>query len=202
MTTATAPITLSKGDEPASLDGVTKLSVGAAWDPSSGNSGKVMGFLRKAKGTDLDLIAVAMVGSEPKRLAGLDSLNPFGNGSLIHTGDATTGKGDGDDELTEATFANFPAIVTSVVYVVAAFKPGNKFTAARNVAFNVYDATGGRADKVAEVWPSLLGTANACAVAKAYKTPAGTWQFKVIEEFGTIKQGDDQSLMRFAAQYV
>lgn len=193
-------IQLSKGDEAADLNGVEKLNVGAAWDASSGNSGRFMGKLRKAKGTDLDLIAVAMVGAEPKRLAGLDSLNPFGNGSLIHTGDAFTGAADGDDELTEATFANFPGIVTSVVYVVAAFKPGNKFTGARNVAFNVYDATGGRAEKVAEIWPSLLGTANACAVAKAFRTPSG-WQFAVIEEFGTIRQGDDQSLMRFAANY-
>jgi stress response protein SCP2 len=194
-------ITLAKGDEAADLNGVEKLNVGAAWDASSGNSGRIMGKLRKAKGTDLDLIAVAMVGGEPKRLAGLDSLNPFGNGSLIHTGDAFTGAADGDDELTEATFANFPGIVTSVVWVVSAFKPGNKFTGARNVAFNVYDATGGRPEKVAEIWPSLLGTANACAVAKAYKTPAGSWLFEVIEEFGTIRQGDDQSLMRFAAQY-
>lgn len=194
-------ITLTKDDEAADLTGVTRLGVGAQWDPSTGSSGKVVGFLRKKKGTDLDLIAVAMKGPDPVRLAGLDSLDPLGNGSLVHTGDNHTGAGDGDDELAETLFEKVPGIVTSIVYVVAAFKKGSAFTQARKVEFNVYDGTGGSPEKVAQIWPSLLGNSNICAVAKAFRV-GDSWHFKVIEEFGTIKQGDDQSLMRFAASYV
>lgn len=70
-------ITLTKNDEPAELDGVTHLSVGVSWDPTSGSSGGLIGKLRQKVGTDLDLIAVAMQGNDPVRLAGLDSLDPL-----------------------------------------------------------------------------------------------------------------------------
>ena len=66
-------IVLTKEDGPADLDGVTHMSIGVAWDPTSGASGGVMGLLRRKAGTDLDLIAIALRDSEPVRLAGLDS---------------------------------------------------------------------------------------------------------------------------------
>lgn len=70
-------ITLTKEDGPADLDGVTHLSIGVSWDPTAGSSGGVMGVLRRKTGTDLDLIAIAMQGTDPVRLAGLDSLDPW-----------------------------------------------------------------------------------------------------------------------------
>lgn len=62
-------ITLTKEDGPADLDGVTHLSIGVSWDPTAGSSGGVLGKLRRKTGTDLDLIAIAMSGSDPVRLA-------------------------------------------------------------------------------------------------------------------------------------
>ncbi|CAM5578964.1 hypothetical protein SVIOM342S_02123 [Streptomyces violaceorubidus] len=73
-------ITLTKEGGPADLDGVTHLSIGVSWDPTAGSSGGVLGKLRRKTGTDLDLIAVALQGGDPVRLAGLDSLDPMGNG--------------------------------------------------------------------------------------------------------------------------
>lgn len=101
-------ITLKKEDGPADLDGVTHLSIGVSWDPTVGSSGGLMGKLKQKKGTDLDLIAIAMQGADPVRLAGLDSLDPLGNGSLVHSGDNQTGKGDGDDETVTVDFARIP----------------------------------------------------------------------------------------------
>ncbi|MFJ6855086.1 TerD family protein [Streptomyces sp. NPDC091271] len=190
-------ITLTKEDGPADLDGVTHLSIGVSWDPTAGTTGGVMGMLRRKTGTDLDLIAIAVQGADPVRLAGLDSLDPMGNGSLVHSGDNQTGRGDGDDETVTVEFARIPANITSIVFVAAAFKKGSSFQKARNISFKVYDATGGSAQQVADIWPSLLTQENGCAVAKAVRV-GGAWKLEVINSAGKIKQGDEHALMRFA----
>ncbi|NML55508.1 TerD family protein [Streptomyces sp. R302] len=190
-------ITLTKEDGPADLDGVTHMSIGVSWDPTAGSSGGPMGLLRRKKGTDLDLIAIAMHGEDPVRLAGLDSLDPLGNGSLVHSGDNQTGHGDGDDETVTVEFAKIPPHITSIVFVAAAYKKGSSFQKARNISFKVYDATGGSTQQVADIWPSMLTQDNGCAVAKAMRV-GDAWKLQVINEMGKIKQGDDQALMRFA----
>ncbi|MFD9502754.1 TerD family protein [Streptomyces sp. NPDC060035] len=190
-------ITLKKEDGPADLDGVTHLSIGVSWDPTVGSSGGVLGKLRQKAGTDLDLIAIAMQGAEPVRLAGLDSLDPLGNGSLLHSGDNQTGRGDGDDETVTVDFARVPSNITAVVFIAAAYKKRSAFQNARNISFKVYDATGGTTQQVADIWPSLLTDDNGCAVAKAMRDGAG-WKLQVINETGKIKQGDERALMRFA----
>ncbi|MGY0023997.1 TerD family protein [Streptomyces sp. cg35] len=191
-------ITLTKEDGPADLDGVTHLSIGVSWDPTSGSSGGVLGSLRRKQGTDLDLIAIAMAGGDPVRLAGLDSLDPMGNGSLQHSGDNQTGKGDGDDETVTVEFSRIPQNITSIVFIAAAYKKGSSFQKARNISFKVYDATGGSSQQVADIWPSLLSADNGCAVAKAMRV-GGSWKLEVINTTGKIKQGDEHALMRFAA---
>ncbi|MER5667719.1 MULTISPECIES: TerD family protein [Streptomyces] len=190
-------ITLTKEDGPADLDGVTHLSIGVSWDPTAGSSGGVMGVLRRKTGTDLDLIAIAMQGMDPVRLAGLDSLDPMGNGSLVHSGDNQTGRGEGDDETLTVEFARIPPNITSIVFIAAAFKKGSSFQKARNISFKVYDATGGTTQQVADIWPSMLTQDNGCAVAKAVRVD-GSWKLEVINVTGKIKQGDEHALMRFA----
>lgn len=190
-------ITLKKEDGPADLGGVTRLTIGVSWDPTVGSSGGLMGKLRQKAGTDLDLIAIAMSGADPVRLAGLDSLDPLGNGSLVHSGDNQTGKGDGDDETVTVEFERVPDNITSIVFVAAAYKKRSAFQNARNISFKVYDATGGSAQQVADIWPSLVTNDNGCAVAKTIRD-GGSWKLEVINETGKIKQGDEQALMRFA----
>ncbi|MFF3735065.1 TerD family protein [Streptomyces sp. NPDC002476] len=190
-------ITLKKEDGPADLDGVTHLSIGVSWDPTVGSSGGLLGKLRQKVGTDLDLIAVAMQGQEPVRLAGLDSLDPMGNGSLVHSGDNQTGRGDGDDETVTVEFARIPSNITSIVFIAAAYKKRSAFQNARNISFKVYDATGGSSQQVADIWPSMLTNDNGCAVAKAIRVGT-SWKLEVINETGKIKQGDERDLMRFA----
>lgn len=191
-------LTLKKESGPADLTGVTKMGVGVSWDASSGSSGGVFGKLKRAKGVDLDLIAVVMAGENPVRIAGLDSLDPLQNGAIIHTGDNQTGKGSGDDELVEVDFIKTNGTpATSIVFLAAAFKRGTDFGKARNVSFKVYDSTGGSSVQVADVWPSLLSNHNVNAVAKATRV-GDTWQLEVLDVSGVITQGDERSLMRFA----
>jgi stress response protein SCP2 len=156
-----------------------------------------MGKIRQKTGTDLDLIAIALQGAEPVRLAGLDSLDPMGNGALVHSGDNQTGRGDGDDETVTVVFERIPSNITSIVFVAAAYKKRSAFQSARNISIKVYDGTGGSTQQVADIWPSLVTTDNGCAVAKAIRDGA-VWKLQVINETGKIKQGDEQALMRFA----
>lgn len=199
MTTPNTPavITLTKADGAADLDGVTKMGVGASWDTTAGLGGGLMGALRKARGTDLDAIAILMSGDDPVRFAGLDVTDPLKNGGITHSGDNRTGRGDGDDELIEVTFDKVPPQVTAIVFVCAAFKKGSDFQHAANISFKIYDSTGGSTAQVADIWPSLLGAGNAIAVAKAYRVGA-SWKLEVVNERGTVQQGDRDSLLRFA----
>lgn len=192
-------ITLKKDDEAADLTGITKMSVGVSWDPSAGASGGLLGIARRKKGVDLDLIAILVQGTEPVRFAGLDSLDPLGNGSVLHSGDEQTGAATGDDETVQVTFADVPSGIDSIVFVASAFKKGSSFTKANNVSFKIYDATGGDTQQVADIWPSLLGAENANAIARAFRTGA-SWQLEVLDRKGKVKQGDMQALLRFAIQ--
>ncbi|MEA3527828.1 TerD family protein [Nocardia implantans] len=192
-------ITLRKEDGAADLAGITKLSVGVSWDPSSGTSGGALGWARRKRGVDLDLIAVLMQGNDPVRFAGLDSLDPLGNGAVAHTGDEQTGAASGDDETIHVTFADVPTAIDAIIFVAAAFKKGSSFDKANNISFKIYDATGGNSQQVADIWPSLLGTDNANAVARAFRNGA-QWQLEVLNRQGKIKQGDMQALLRFAMQ--
>ncbi|GAA3735766.1 TerD family protein [Streptomyces tremellae] len=190
-------ITLTKDDGAADLTGVTKMGVGASWDTSSGGSGGIVGWAKKQRGVDLDAIAVLMQGAEPVRYAGLGSLDPLGNGAVVHSGDNQTGRGDGDDETINVTFADVPSNVTSIVFVCAAFKKGSALEKAANISLKIYDSTGGSTQQVADIWPSLLGDGNAVAVAKAFRDGA-SWKLEVVNRRGKVKQGDTASLMRFA----
>jgi tellurium resistance protein TerZ len=190
-------LTLKKEDGPADLTGVAKMSVGASWDTTSGSDGGVIGWAKRKRGTDLDLIAVLMQGQDPVRLAGLDSLDPLQNGSVIHTGDNQTGHGAGDDETVRVDFASVPQAVDAIVFVAAAFKKGSSFEKASNISFKVYDGTGGSETQVADIWPSLLGADNANAVCKATRS-GQSWQLEVLNIKGKIRQGDMQAVLRFA----
>ncbi|BDM70553.1 stress protein [Streptomyces nigrescens] len=190
-------ITLTKDMGAADLDNVSKMTIGAAWDTSTGGSGRLLGAIKKRIGTDLDVVAVAMQGPDPVRMCGLDNLDPFGNGSMVHSGDNHTGHGEGDDETIDVVFANVPPNVTGIVFIVAAFKRGSAFGNAQNVSFNVYDSSDGVPGKVADIWPSLMSRGNACAVAKAERA-GNSWTLEVVNKMGTVTQGDQFSLMRFA----
>jgi stress response protein SCP2 len=192
-----AVITLTKDDGAADLDGVTKMGIGASWDTTTGGSVGLMGALKKARGTDLDAFAILMNGNDPVRFAGLDVTDPLQNGGVTSTGDNRTGRGDGDDELLEVTFDKVPPQVTSIVFLCVAYKKGSDFKKAANISFKVYDSSGGTTQQVADIWPSLLGSGNAIAVAKAYRV-GSSWKLEVVNERGTITQGDQDSLLRFA----
>lgn len=189
-------ITLTKEAGPASLEGVEKLRIGAAWDTSTGMSGGLIGKIKQRIGSDLDLVCIGVAGNNPVRYVGIDNLDPMG-GSVVHTGDNTTGRGEGDDEQIDVTFDKIPPNITELHFVIAAFKRGSSFDRAKNVEFNIYDGTGGQFDPVACTMPSLFGNHNAHKVLRAFRSDSH-WEMEVEDRPGSITQGDPNSLLRFA----
>lgn len=190
-------LTLKKTDGPADLTGITKLELGISWDTSSAGHSGLLGRLSRKVGTDLDLVAVLMNGPDPVRFAGIDQLDPLGDGSVVHSGDNQTGKGDGDDETLTLDLTRISNNVTSIVFVAAAFKHGSSMERADNVSLKVYDSSGGSKDQVADIWPSLMSKDNACAIAKVTRN-GGAWELEVINKMTRVTQGDRNSLMRMA----
>lgn len=193
-------------NDPADVSNITKLRVGVSWDASSRGKGGLMGKLSRRAGADLDLLAIVVdPNGNPVRFAGLDNLDPLKDGTLRHSGDNQTGKGEGDDETVDADLLTMRGNVQSIIFAVAAFKDGGAsrafgdqgFGGAENVEFSVYDVSDGQPGKVAEMWPSLLGTENCCLVAKATRGPAG-WTLAVLEKMVRITPGDRNSILRAA----
>ncbi len=194
--------TLTKEDGPADLDGVTHLSIGVSWDPTAGSSGGVMGVLRRKTGTDLDLIAIAMQGMDPVRLAGLDWLDPMGNGSLVRRGDNQTGRGEGDDETLTVEFAAYrPTSRRSC----SSPPPSRRAAPSRRPATSASRCT----TRPAAPLSRSPTSGRACSprteqVRRGRKAVRvdGSWKLEVINVTGKMKQGDEHALDALRRQQV
>jgi stress response protein SCP2 len=189
-------ITLTKDMGSIGLEGATHVAIGLAWDTSTGGSGRLMGALKQARGTDLDAIAVLMQGDQPVIYVGLDNTDPA-DGAVTSTGDEHTGKTSGDDETINVDFAKVPAEITEVLFTVAAFKKGTDFSKAKNVVATVYVSTTGKGglEKKAVIRPSLLGNGNMIIAAKAVRQ-GGEWALEIVNTHKKFKQGDFQAMLR------
>lgn len=87
-----------------------KLYIGAGWDAPSGKS------------IDLDLIACAIEGDSMQD-GGFCYFNQLGifDGAIQHSGDNTTGEGDGDDESLVIDFSKMPEFVTHIMIILVAY---------------------------------------------------------------------------------
>jgi tellurium resistance protein TerD len=119
--------------------GLTAVVVGLGWD------------VRTTTGTDFDLDASAiMVKADGKVLS--DSHFIFFNnrtspdGSVVHTGDNTTGAGDGDDESINVNLAAVPAEVDKIVFPVSIHEAESRaqgFGQVRNAFIRIVNQAGG-----------------------------------------------------------
>ena len=193
--------TLTKGDGPNDLRGVTTLGLGLSWDATGGAAGGLLGRAKRKRGVDLDAFGILLDNDgQPVRYVGLDVTDAMDDGSVTSTGDNQTGKGDGDDEFIRMELNRIPGHISAVLITIAAFKKGSSFDKAAKVSCKVYDGTGGTMDVVADIWPSLLGTGNAIAVAKAVRA-GNAWTLEVINARGNVEQGSIQALLRFAVNH-
>lgn len=112
-------------------------------------------------------------------------------GSVKHSGDNLTGKGDGDDEVITVDLNKVPANVQHLVFTVNSWT-GQRFTAVRNAFARIVDAA---SDKELCRYPLSVGMdCTALIVARLYRHN-GEWKFAALGE-----QGNGRSIQDLHAQ--
>ena len=114
---------------------MTAVSVGLGWD------------IRTTTGTDFDLDASAIAVGTDKKVLSDKHFVFFNNltspdGSIEHTGDNTTGEGEGDDEVIKVNLSAVPPEVDSIVFPVSIYDADSRsqsFGQVRNAFIRVVD---------------------------------------------------------------
>ncbi|MET9698441.1 TerD family protein [Streptomyces sp. NPDC006529] len=111
-------VSLSKGGNVSltkAAPNLTAVIVGLGWDA------------RTTTGVDFDLDASAILTNDQGKVASDANFVFFNNlkspdGSVEHTGDNTTGEGEGDDEAIKVNLAGVPADVAKIVFPVSIYE--------------------------------------------------------------------------------
>ncbi|MEX2104712.1 MAG: TerD family protein, partial [Bacilli bacterium] len=119
-------VDLTKGNA-----GLSKLLVGLGWDPvKTAGGGGLFGF-GKTKTANVDCDASVFMLEEGDRLTNKQDIIYFGNlksacQSLQHSGDNTTGAGDGDDEQIMVDLNKIPSRIQKLIFVVNIYDCKNR----------------------------------------------------------------------------
>lgn len=190
-------LSMTKSAGPEALTGISVLQAGVAWKTSGGGQKGWRGKLKRAQGTDLDLACVALSEGRAVRMCWFDNEDAFDNGSLVTTGDNTTGKAEGDDETIIARLEQVPPGVDTLIFIVSAYKEGVSFSKVEGITLNIYD--GGPGGKLlGQYWPDIDSRNNACVMAKATRSGDG-WTIQVVNVMGNARTRD--ALLQLAKQH-
>ncbi len=173
-------ISLTKGQR-VSLDSSMKLAlVGLGWDTN-----------RYDGGHDFDLDASAFLLGENGKLMRDEDFVFYNNlngrdGAVVHTGDNTTGAGDGDDEVIYIDFTKIPNDVKKIAIVVTIHDAEARRQNFGQVS-NAYIRIAKRSDEFDEVGEPVLkfdleeefSIETALVVAEIYEKN-GEWKFNAV----------------------
>jgi stress response protein SCP2 len=155
----------------------------ALWKASGGGQKGLRAIAKKAEGVDLDVFTAGYEGTDAVGLASFDDDDPFNNGSVLAGADAKgRGKifGRGHDLSSEshsARLSTVPSYVTSLVWMVSAFKPGVSFADVSSVTLKAtVDGT-----VQGEKRLPIDSRNNTAVMARAKRTQGG-WTFAVLNE--------------------
>lgn len=158
-------INLEKGD--GSGGAPTKLMMGLGWDAANGRS-------------SIDLDASCVLIDDQKRVVDTVYFGTSGLqskcGSVRHSGDNLTGKGEGDDEKIWVNLQQIPANVQSVVFTINSFQ-GQNFHDVENCFARLVDE-----DSKKELCIFKLnekGSNTAMVMAKVYRHQ-GSWKLAAL----------------------
>ncbi|MEU2114566.1 TerD family protein [Streptomyces sp. NPDC016459] len=170
-------VSLSKGGNVSltkEAPGLTAVTVGLGWD------------VRTTTGTDFDLDASAILVTEEGKVRNEQDFVFFnnlksGDGSVEHTGDNTTGEGEGDDEQVKVSLATVPADVAKIVFPVSIYDAENRqqsFGQVRNAFIRVVNQTGG-AEIARYDLSEDASTETAMVFGELYRNGA-EWKFRAV----------------------
>jgi len=164
-------VSLTKGQKVslAKRDGgtLTQVRMGLGWDAV-----KKQGFFGGLKSQSIDLDASALLFDGRGSLVDQVWFRQLKSkdGSVQHTGDNLTGKGDGDDESIRVDLTALPPSVTTIVFTVNSFT-GQDFSQIENAFCRLVDEANGA--EVARYDLSGSGRHNAQIMAKVSRDGAG-----------------------------
>ena len=182
-------VSLSKG-QTVSLTkqgggGLRQVRMGLGWDAI-----KKKGLFGGKKEVSVDLDASALLLSADHQVL---EIVYYGNlrsadGSLQHTGDNLTGKGEGDDESILVDLTQVPPAVAHIVFVVNSFS-GQNFTQIENATARVVDSADGDRELVKYALTGS-GTHTAVVMARLSRDGAG-WTFTAIGTPGNARTAQE-----------
>ncbi|MGW0036671.1 TerD family protein [Gordonia sp. NPDC003376] len=127
------PVSLAKGQRVVlRKDGgvpLTDITMGLGWDPARG--GRI----------DLDASVLMYSGDECVEIVCFYHLRSK-DGSIVHSGDNLTGRGDGDDETISLALQRIPPHIDRLGFTVTSFM-GQSFKSVRNAYCRLVDSTTG-----------------------------------------------------------
>ncbi len=170
-------VSLTKGENVSltkQAPGLTAVLVGLGWD------------VRSTTGADFDLDASAIAcGADGKVLSDKHFIF-FNNlttpdGAIEHTGDNTTGEGEGDDEAIKVNLAGLGAEVDKVVFPVSIYDANARsqsFGQVRNAFIRVVNQAGG-AEIARYDLSEDASTETAMVFGELYRNGAD-WKFRAV----------------------
>lgn len=167
-------IELSRDQEFALSDGdgqpLTRLELGVGWEhaPTAGFIGS------GAPPIDLDASAVQFAGGQLFDLAFFNNLATR-DGSVIHQGDSTTGKGEGDDETISIDLSQVYAGVDTILFLISSYH-GHSLEYLRNAYCRLTDDRG---TEIARVTITLAVRETGLVMAKIVRDADG-WTLRAI----------------------
>ncbi len=181
-------VNLSKGQTVSLVkqDGgsLSQVRMGLGWDTIKKKG--LFGGMKEVS-VDLDASAILLTGDNQ-----VQEIVYYGNlrsrdGSLMHTGDNLTGKGDGDDESIMVDLPRVPPTVTHIVFVVNSFS-GQNFSQIENATARVVDSAD-RDRELVRYELSGSGTHTAVVMARLSRAGAG-WAFTAVGTPGNARTAD------------
>ncbi|MEU7552202.1 TerD family protein [Streptomyces sp. NPDC044571] len=170
-------VSLSKGGNVSltkAAPNLTAVIVGLGWDA------------RTTTGVDFDLDASAILTNDQGKVANDSNFVFFNNlkspdGSVEHTGDNTTGEGEGDDEAIKVNLASVPADVAKIVFPVSIYEAESRQQSFGQVR-NAYIRVVNQADNSELARYDLsedASTETAMVFGELYRNGA-EWKFRAI----------------------
>ena len=170
-------VSLSKGGNVSltkEAPGMTAVLVGLGWDA------------RTTTGAEFDLDASAIMAKSDGKVVSDSHFVFFNNktspeGSVEHTGDNTTGEGDGDDEAIKVNLATVPAEVDKIVFPVSIYEAEQRsqsFGQVRNAFIRIVNQAGG-AEIARYDLSEDASTETAMVFGELYRS-SGEWKFRAV----------------------
>ncbi|WP_342504894.1 TerD family protein [Sporosarcina sp. FSL K6-2383] len=187
-------IDLTKGNS-----GLNRIQVGLGWDPVKAKGGGLFAAFKSAPDIDCDA-SVFMLTDD--KFINKNDLVYFGNlksecQSVVHSGDNTTGDGDGDDEVIMVELNSVPTRINKLVFVVNIYdcaKRKQDFGMLQNAYIRIVDPKTG-SELVRYNLSENYGGLTSLVTGEIYRH-SGEWKFGAVGD-GTTDQNLTQISKRF-----